>query len=169
MRLNGKVLVLNQNYEPLNICTVKRAITLIYVGKAEMVISYDGDYLRAERVSYPKPSVVKLMRYIRFRRKEIPLTKKNILRRDGYTCQYCGSKEGPMTIDHVIPKRLGGEDSWDNLVCACLECNNRKGDRIPEEADMKLLRKPRRPNYFLFLFDGQKIPDERWKPFLFLE
>ncbi|HDM89668.1 MAG: HNH endonuclease [Candidatus Hydrothermae bacterium] len=169
MSLKGKVLVLNQNYEPLNICTVRRAITLLYLGKAETVITYNGEKFRSEKLAIERPSVVKLFRYIRVKRREIPLTKKNILRRDNYTCQYCGTREGPMTVDHVIPKRLGGEDSWENLVCACLACNNKKGDRTPEEAGMKLLRKPRRPNYFIFMFNGQKIPDERWKPFLFME
>ncbi len=169
MSLKGKVLVLNQNYEPLNICTVRRAITLLYLGKAETVVPYDGEVYRSEKMTIQRPSVVKLFRYIRVKRREIPLTKKNILRRDNYTCQYCGTREGPMTVDHVIPKRLGGEDSWENLVCACLKCNNKKGDRTPEEAGMKLLRKPKRPNYFLFMFNGQKLPDERWKPFLFME
>lgn len=169
MKLNGKVLVLNQNYEPINISTTRRAITLLVVGKAESVINYDGVFYRSEKLSVARPSVIRLKRYIRFRRREIPLTKKNILRRDHYTCQYCGSREGPMTIDHVIPKRLGGRDTWENLVCACLKCNNKKGDRTPEEAGMKLLRKPRKPNYFLFLFNGENLPDPRWKPFLFLD
>jgi len=167
--LKNKVLVLNQNYEPLNICNIRRAVVLVYLNKAEIVVSYDGERLRSERISFPKPSVVKLMRYIRFGRKEVPVTKKNILRRDNYTCQYCGKKDGNMTVDHVIPKRLGGEDSWENLVCACLDCNNKKGFRTPEEAGMKLLKKPRRPHYLTFLLNGKGIPDERWKPFLFMD
>lgn len=166
--MKGRVLVLNGNYEPLNITTVRRAVTLVFVGKAEVVVPRDGEVLRAEKAELPVPSVVRLARYIRFRRKEIPLTKRNILKRDGYRCQYCGTTQGPMTVDHVIPKRLGGEDSWENLVAACFKCNNKKGDRTPEEAGMKLLSKPRKPNYFIFHF-AQELPDERWKPFLFLK
>lgn len=163
-----KVLILNQNYEPLNVSTVKRAIVLVAIGKAESIVTFE-ERIRAERVAFRRPSVVRLQRYIRFRPREIPLTKRNILRRDNYTCQYCGTKEGPMTVDHVIPKHLGGTDSWENLVCACLSCNNKKGYRTPEEAGMKLLRRPTKPNYFLFLLDGKKVPDERWRPFLFLD
>jgi len=113
--------------------------------------------------------VIKLNYYVKLRYREVPLTKRNILRRDNYTCQYCGTREGPMTVDHVIPKRLGGRDEWANLVCACFRCNNKKGDRTPEEAGMKLRRKPRKPSYFTLLFATRKIPDERWKEFLFLK
>ncbi len=168
MSLKGRVLVLNGNYEPLNVSTVKRAITLIYLGKAEIVHRYDGGVLRAERLAIPRPSVIKLKYFIKIKRREIPLTKKNILKRDNYTCQYCGTREGPMTIDHVIPKKYGGKDTWENLVCACFKCNNKKGDRTPEQAGMKLLRKPRKPHYFLFILNGEKIPDENWKPYLFM-
>ncbi|RKZ01275.1 MAG: HNH endonuclease [Candidatus Hydrothermota bacterium] len=167
-RVSGKVLVLNNNYEPLNISTVRRALRLILLGKAEVIYSYDGELLRAEKVAFPKPSVIRLLRYVKIRR-EVPLTKKNILKRDNYTCQYCGRRDLPLTIDHVIPKRLGGKDTWENLVCACVYCNNRKGDRTPEQAGMKLLRKPRKPSYFVFITQGIRIPDERWKPFLFLD
>ncbi|RKY98718.1 MAG: HNH endonuclease [Candidatus Hydrothermota bacterium] len=165
----GEVLVLNYNYEPINISTLRRAIKLIYLQKAEPVIYKDGRVLRAERVIYRAPSVIKLNYYVKLRYREVPLTKRNILRRDNYTCQYCGTREGPMTVDHVIPKRLGGRDEWANLVCACFRCNNKKGDRTPEEAGMKLLRKPRKPSYFTLLFATRKIPDERWKEFLFLK
>ncbi len=166
--LDGKVLVLNSNYEPLNVSTMRRAIRLLVLQKAEMVYSYDGQVIRSSSRAFPKPSVIRLKYYIGIRR-EIPLTKRNILKRDNYTCQYCGRRDLPLTIDHVIPKRMGGKDTWENLVCACVECNNKKGDRTPEQAGMKLLKKPRKPSYIVFLVSGLKIPDARWKPFLFMD
>ncbi len=165
--LRGAVLVLNGNYEPLNITTVKRAVVLLFTGKAEIILPYDGEVMRSQYLEISKPSVIRLSRYVKVQRREVPLTKKNILRRDNYTCQYCGAREGNMTVDHVIPKVLGGKDTWENLVCACVSCNNRKGNRTPEQAGMKLLRKPKRPNYFLFRFRSTRLPDERWKAFLF--
>jgi 5-methylcytosine-specific restriction endonuclease McrA len=167
-KLNGSVLVLNQNYEPLNISTTNRAICLVYLDKAELIVTHEERPYRSEKLVLPRPSVVKLSRFIKVRRREIPLTKRNALRRDNYRCQYCGTKEGTMTLDHILPKRLGGADSWDNLVCACSKCNNRKGDRTPDQAGMKLLRAPKGPNYFSFLLDGQKLPDDRWRPYLFM-
>jgi 5-methylcytosine-specific restriction endonuclease McrA len=167
-RLNGSVLVLNQNYEPLNISTTNRAICLVYMRKAELIVSHEDRPYRSETLVFPRPSVVKLSRYIRVKRREIPLTKRNVLRRDNYRCQYCGTKDGTMTLDHVIPKRLGGGDAWDNLVCACSKCNNKKGDRLPDQADLTLLKRPKGPNYFAFLLNGQKLPDERWRPYLFM-
>jgi len=166
-KLNGPVLVLNGNYEPLHITTVRRAVSLIFTGKAEMILPFDGEVLRSQHLAMKRPSVIRLARYIRWIRREIPPTKRNILKRDRYTCQYCGTREGPMTVDHVVPRVLGGKDTWENLVCACVRCNNKKGDRTPEQAGMKLLRKPRRPHHFLFRFQTEKLPDPRWRMFLF--
>lgn len=167
--LNQNVLVLNQNYEPLSVCTAKRAFMLLFMGKAEMIEKYDGVKIRSMLISYPLPSVVRLERYINSPRKKILLSRKNIIIRDNYTCCYCGSKKGPMTVDHIIPKRLGGADSWENLVCACDRCNNMKGDRTPPAAGMKLLRKPKRPNHITYIQRFIGVNDDRWKPYLFME
>jgi 5-methylcytosine-specific restriction endonuclease McrA len=167
--LNREVLVLNQNYEPLSITKARRAVILLYLGKAEMVERYDGHFVRGIRVSIPLPSVVRLIYYIKAPRNAVALTRKNIIRRDRHTCQYCGIQTGPMTTDHVIPKRIGGRDSWENLVCACVRCNNKKGDRIPEEAGMALFRRPKAPHFFTVVHSFIKIPDRRWKQYLFLE
>jgi len=94
--LRGAVLVLNGNYEPLNITTVKRAIVLLFTGKAEIILPYDGEVMRSQYLEFSKPSVIRLSRYVKVQRREVPLTKKNILRRDNYTCQYCGAREGNM-------------------------------------------------------------------------
>ncbi len=166
--LNRYVLVLNQNYEPFSVCTAKRAIVLVFLGKAEIV---ERDSLEVHTVSraYPLPSVVRLFVYVAIPRKKILLTRKNIIKRDGHCCQYCGQKRHPLTVDHVIPKNLGGSDSWENLVCACARCNNRKGQRTPDEAEMMLLRQPRRPNYLTFIRHFVGIADQRWRRYLFLE
>jgi 5-methylcytosine-specific restriction endonuclease McrA len=167
--LSKAVLVLNQNYEPLSVTQAKRAIVLIYLGKAELVEKYDGVRVRSISASIPLPSIVRLVFFVRVHRPAIAPSRKNIMRRDGYICQYCGSSEGPMTTDHVIPRRLGGADSWENLVCACVRCNNKKGDRSPREADLVLIRTPRKPHYFTFITSLSSIPDSRWRRYLFMD
>jgi len=127
--LSQNVLVLNQNYEPLSVCSARRAIVLLFLGKAELIETYDGVKVRSILKSYPLPSVVRLDRFIKAPRKRILLTRKNVLIRDGYVCCYCGSSKGPMTVDHIIPKNLGGTDSWENLACACDKCNNKKSNK----------------------------------------
>jgi len=165
--LHSQVLVLNQNYEPMTITNAKKAIILIYLGKAE-IIEKNDTYIRSVSTSYPLPSIVRLTRYINVPRKRIILSRKNIIKRDNHQCQYCGVRSGPVTIDHVIPKVQGGEDSWENLVCACVKCNNKKGNRTPEEAGMKLAKKPLRPNYFFFIRYFVGTIDKRWKPYLYM-
>ncbi len=166
--LNSRVLVLNQNFEPLTVCKVRRAVNLLILGKAELIEELNGKRIRSVSLSLPVPSVLRLKYYINVKRKEIALTKKNIIRRDNGQCQYCGSTNGIMTTDHVRPKSLGGEETWENLVCACVKCNNRKGGRTLEEARMTLLRRPKKPHYFTFIISAFGKPDERWRPYLFL-
>lgn len=166
--LDKSCLILNQNYEPLSITNIKRAICLVYLGKAEVVESYSFN-IHTVAASLAAPSILRLLYFIHIKRSNLPLSKRNILKRDNYTCQYCGNKSGPMTTDHVIPKRLGGRDSWDNLVCACIKCNNKKGDRTPEMASMKLIQLPRRPHFFFIVHNLVTIPDEKWKQYLFLQ
>ncbi|HDI52101.1 HNH endonuclease [candidate division KSB1 bacterium] len=165
--LNRHVLILNQNYEPMSVCSAKRAIVLLYLGKAEIVERHE-QWVRSVTTALPLPSIVRLGRYIRVPHKRILLTRKNILKRDHYRCQYCGRDDKPLTIDHVIPKERGGQDVWENLVAACTDCNNRKGNRTPEQAGMHLLKKPRKPNYLTFIQHYIGISDDRWKPYLFL-
>ena len=136
-----KVLVLNASYEPLNICNWRRAVVLILKGKAEQ-IEHNGKIIYA---SFPLPTVIRLRSYVKIPYKEISLSRRNVLHRDGYTCQYCGDRRHDLTIDHVIPRSKGGMDTWDNVVAACLKCNVRKGDRTPREADLSLRGTPRKP------------------------
>jgi len=162
------VLLLNHNYEPLSICNVRKAIVLLYLGKAECLATRDGKVVRSVSVSVPYPSILRLSVYIHVPYKKIILSRKNILRRDGHRCQYCGRTDQTLTIDHIIPKAHGGEDTWENLTSACVQCNNRKGDRTPEQAKMSLLHKPLRPSHLFFIRHVVNSIDERWKPYLFM-
>ncbi|MCS7177271.1 MAG: HNH endonuclease [Candidatus Kapabacteria bacterium] len=167
--LTKKVLVLNRGYEPVSICSVKKAVLLLVLAKAEIVEVRPGLVLRSVTASYPLPSVIRLMTYVRVPHKHVELSRRNIMRRDGFRCQYCGTTEAELTIDHVIPRSRGGTDTWENLVCACIRCNNLKGDRTPEEAGMRLLRPPRRPHPILFLKQFVGKLEEEWRPYLFMD
>ncbi|HJM82375.1 MAG TPA: HNH endonuclease [Nitrospinota bacterium] len=145
---NLRALVLNSTYEPLQFSTAKRALVLSLLGKAE-VLEVDGFIVRTSVREYRLPTVIRLNRYIKMpRRSCVSFSKKNVFRRDNYTCQYCGGGL-EMTIDHVIPRSVGGRSTWDNIVTACRKCNLKKGSRTPEEAGMKLLMRPKQPQ-FLF-------------------
>jgi 5-methylcytosine-specific restriction endonuclease McrA len=135
--------------------------------KAELVSAVKDRVVRSARSSMDYPSVIRLSSYIHIPFKKVILSRKNILRRDGHQCQYCGVRTG-LTVDHIIPKSRGGEDSWENLTTACLRCNNRKGDRTPEEANLKVKRKPVRPNHVVFLRQYLGKIDKDWEPYLFM-
>jgi len=167
-KMNAKVLILNQNYEPMSVINVRKAVVLLFLGKAELIASVDGKRVRAVSMSMPFPSIVRVSVYVRIPYKRIILSRKNILRRDGHRCQYCGRGDLPLTVDHVLPLSRGGDDTWENLVCACVGCNNRKGDRTPQESNMPLRRNPLRPNHVTFIRHFVGSLDERWKPYLFL-
>lgn len=160
------VLVLNANFEPINVCTTRRAISLVISGKASMVLNGRGEIKTISR-SFPRPSIIRLERMIRRPRPRVRLTKREILRRDDYTCQYCGSRPPYLTIDHVIPRRLGGNHSWQNLVAACPACNHRKGGRTIEQANMSLLRTPAEPPASAkYIFGRHMRQNVDWIPFV---
>lgn len=167
--LERHVLVLNQNYEPLSVCSARRAFVLVFLGKAEIVEASHTDALRSATRTYHLPSVVRLGAFIRVPQKRVLLSRKNILKRDGHRCMYCGTHDGRMTVDHILPRLRGGTDSWENLVCACHPCNNQKGNRTPEEAGMLLLGRARRPTHITFIQRFIGIRDKRWRPYLFLD
>jgi len=137
-------LVLNQSYEPLNVCRARRALSLIFSGKAEMLENGTGYIHTANRV-FPLPSVIRLAYLVKRPRPQPKLTRVEIFNRDHYTCQYCGKQSHQLTLDHVIPRHQSGRHTWENLVSACASCNRRKAGRTPEQAHMKLLSKPARP------------------------
>ncbi|AFV75385.1 HNH endonuclease [Thermus oshimai] len=159
-----RVLVLNATYEVLGLASIKRSVLLVLGGGAEMVAE-SGLYLHTPSTRIPVPSVIRLKRLVRRGPSRVPLNRRNVLRRDRYTCQYCGRQGGDLTVDHVLPKSRGGKSTWENLVAACRACNLKKGDRTPEEAGMRLLKPPRAPKAPLFLADLKEIP-EAWQPFL---
>lgn len=167
--LNAKVLILNQSYEPISVCSTKKALLLLFLMKAEIVEERGNHAVRTVRDRYPFPSVIRLSAYLRVPFRKIELSRKNILRRDGYRCQYCGTTTSPLTVDHVIPRSRGGADSWENLTCACVKCNNKKGNRTPDEARMRLLSVPKKPHHVLFLKHYLGKVDEAWRPYLFMD
>ncbi len=142
--VNRPVLVLNQNFEPLNVCNPMRAIVLVLSGKAEVLEHSDGS-LRSPSVSFQLPSVIRLIYLIRRPRPKARLTRKEIFQRDGHTCQYCGTSGKELTIDHVLPRHRGGKHVWENVVSACRRCNHRKGGKSLEMARMRLLSRPFQP------------------------
>lgn len=138
------VLVLNQNFEPLNVCSWRRAFVLVALLKAE-VLEFGHHPIRATAAVFPRPSVIRLTHLVRRPRSVVKLTRREIFLRDNYTCQYCGMRSRELTVDHVMPKHRGGRHSWENLVSACKTCNHRKGGKTPDEARMKLLKPARAP------------------------
>jgi 5-methylcytosine-specific restriction endonuclease McrA len=160
------VLVLNANFEPIHVCTTRRALGLVLNGKASLVLDGRGE-IHTVAETFPKPSVIRLDRMIKRPRPVIKLTKREILRRDEYTCQYCGQHASYLTVDHIIPRRLGGRHSWDNLVAACPPCNHRKGGRTIEQAQMRLLHSPKEPPASaMYLFARHLGDNQEWIPFI---
>ena len=143
--VNLPVLVLNQSYEPLTICRAKRAVVLVYQGKAEMLENGLG-FIRTVSDSFELPSVIRLAYMVKRPYRQKKLTRYEIFNRDKYTCQYCGKETKNLTLDHVIPRYRDGQHTWENVASACVPCNRRKAGRNPKEAGMKLLRKPAYPS-----------------------
>lgn len=164
--MNEPVLLLNVNYAPLNVCSTRRALGLLFTGKAEMMINGRG-IIRTVRLSIPRPSVIRLGYMIKRPRPQVRLTKREVFRRDKHTCQYCGARTSRMTIDHVMPRHQGGEHSWSNLVTACEGCNLKKGGRTIQSARMSLLRRPHEPRATAVYLYGTHLPtNQEWEPFL---
>ena len=169
-RLHRPVLVLNASYEPINICAARRAIVLVLKGVAT---AEEQSHLtvRSAIKSVTLPSVIRLLGYRRIPHQTRSLSRKNILMRDRFTCQYClrTLPSGELTLDHVVPRSRSGESAWENLVACCHDCNNRKGSQTPEEAGMRLVRQPRpfslHTSRHLMRLLGRS--DEQWKKYLF--
>ena len=144
MSLNRLVLVLNASYEPINICAARHALTPVFKGAA-VVEEVSNRVVRTSKISIPVPDVIRLVRYRRVPRQNRSVSRKGILLRDGFACQYCHRRyaAGDLTLDHALPRSRGGTSVWENLVACCLPCNNRKGNRTPQEAGMVLAKPPR--------------------------
>jgi 5-methylcytosine-specific restriction endonuclease McrA len=167
-------LVLNATYEPLRIVSWQKAITLLFQGKVEVIANHDRE-IRGVTVRVKLPSVLRLLRHVRMKRPfaEVPFSRPNVYARDDYRCQYCGGhfSSSELTFDHVIPVARGGHKGWDNIVTCCVKCNRKKGDRTPEQANMKLVRKPRRPEALpsLTLSLGLGRAPESWRDYLYFD
>jgi 5-methylcytosine-specific restriction endonuclease McrA len=166
-RPGGRVLVLNASFEPINVCTVRRATVLVLKSKAEVLERGKGA-LHSERLVLDRPVVIRLVTYVKVprdvhRRK---ITRKAVLARDSWTCQYCGSNKPGLTVDHVIPRSRGGQSVWENIVAACASCNRRKGNRLPREASMHPRHSPRPPGPLVFIrISSPRIP-VTWERYL---
>ena len=161
-----QVLVLNASYEPLNVCSIRRAHVLVWKGKAEVIERLDQP-LRSASTTFPWPHVIRLLTYVRVPRTvQRKISRRALFARDGWRCVYCGTSGGRLTLDHVIPRSRGGESVWENVVTACAPCNLRKGDRTLEEAAMTLPRQPHIPAPVLFIrLAAQRVP-EVWRQYL---
>ena len=159
------VLVLNLNYVPINVCTVRRAIILVGKGKAELLENPRGQ-LRTVAAVFDAPSIIRLVYLVK--RPFLPrkLSKKEVFLRDRFTCQYCGKKSQELTLDHVVPRRQNGSHAWNNIVAACSRCNLRKAGRTPAEASMKLVKEPRAPDPNPYLILQNRSILEAWRPYI---
>lgn len=188
--LDASVLVINRLWQAVNICSARRAVCLLYCGHAQVVIAEDGTYNTfnfedwkdfsqqegsdgewiftiSSRIRIPQ--IIALLWYDRIPYHEVKFTRRNIYARDGNRCQYCGKKfdTRDLNLDHVIPIARGGLTTWENIVCSCILCNTRKGNRTLREVRMKLIRKPRKPNWQSFLTIGHRnIKYDSWRHFL---
>jgi 5-methylcytosine-specific restriction endonuclease McrA len=189
--LNDQVLVLNRLWQAVNVCSVRRALTLLFEGNAQVVFGDgEGDYRtlnfqqwRDLSAADPEadssvstisfrirvPRVILLMSFDRFPKKEVKFTRHNLFERDRNTCQYCGAvfDRRDLNLDHVVPRDRGGPTTWENIVCSCIPCNTRKANRTPAEANMRLVRKPKRPKWrpFVQVSFGASMHDS-WRHFL---
>ena len=187
--LEKHVLVLNRLWQAVNVCTVERALSLLFTGHAQVVDPGDGgfntynftewldfggaaggdDFVHSISIRIRIPRIILLMFFDRMPNKEVKFTRQNVFERDKNTCQYCGKKfdRKDLNIDHVVPRQHGGLTTWTNVVCSCIECNSRKANHTPEQARMHLIRKPKKPRWRPFLeIQFAKSHDHSWRHFL---
>lgn len=165
-----QVLLLNATFEPLKLIDWKRAMRLLTLGKVEVLEQYERE-IHAVTFAIKLPSVLRLFRFVRYRKKEIKFSRVNIYARDGFRCQYCGEKSESedLTFDHVVPKRYGGKTEWTNIVTSCFRCNRAKGGGTLREAGLKLLKKPIKPDWvpFIMITIAVKTVPDSWRDYLY--
>ncbi len=159
------MLVLNATYEPVNVCTVRRAVVLLLKEKAELLERAEWE-LHSANSTLARPMVIRLVSYVRIprdthRRK---ITRRAVFARDNWTCQYCGARS-QLTVDHVVPRSKGGTSTWDNIVASCAPCNRRKGDALPRQAGMHLLSQPRTPSAHVFIRVASPTIPAAWRQY----
>jgi 5-methylcytosine-specific restriction endonuclease McrA len=161
-----QVLVLNASYEPLNVCSVRRAHVLVFKGKAEVLEALERP-LRTSTDTYPWPHVIRLVTYVHVpRAAQRKISRRALFARDNWRCVYCGSAGGRLTLDHVVPRSRGGDSVWENVVTSCAPCNLRKGNRLPEEVSMHLPTPPRPPQPVLFIRLAAPTIPTGWRRYL---
>ena len=163
----GRVLVLNASYEPINVCTMRRAAVLVLKARAEVLEEGRGA-LHSERLVFARPCVIRLVRYVRVPRDvHRKITRKAVLARDAWTCQYCGRQaHAGLTVDHVIPRSRGGQSVWENIVASCAPCNRKKGNRLPREVSMHPRNRPSAPGPTVFIRIASPTVPVAWEPYL---
>jgi 5-methylcytosine-specific restriction endonuclease McrA len=189
--LQSPVLVLNRLWQAVNVCSVERAMTLLFMGHAQVVhaegeafntfsfgewcdftnrgVHRESEVVRTISFRIRIPRIILLLFFDRLPNKEVKFTRQNVFARDRSICQYCGRRfERPdLNIDHVVPRQHGGKTTWDNVVCSCVDCNRRKANRTPEEAGLRLIRRPKKPRWRPFLeVQFVKTVDHSWRHFV---
>ena len=160
-----RTLVLNAGYEPLAVVSFKRALVLVLNQKATILAGAESQVVHSANHEYELPTVILLQRYVRIpNARKIPVSRRGVLRRDQYQCGYCGKSAN--TIDHILPKSRGGQDTWENLVACCLRCNNKKSDKTPAEMGWELKITPKMPSGLIWTVRGVEKEDPQWEPFL---
>lgn len=164
--MNEPVLVLNTNFQPINVTSTYRAINMVLAERATLVKNGRG-VIRSVSQIFPLPSVIRLTTMIKRPRPIVKLTRKEIFRRDNFACQYCGRQVSNLTVDHVIPRRLGGKTNWNNVVAACPRCNHIKGGMTPAQSGMYPIKNPKHPpNTAKYLFGKHLHQNQDWEDFL---
>ena len=167
-KLSKKVLLLNSSYEPLSIINSKKALIMLITQKVDY-IEKSNYFVHSQDIIFVIPRIVKLKTYIFLQHRRISLTRKNIFKRDKNKCQYCGKTNAMLTIDHIIPKNKGGNDTWENLVSACKKCNLNKGNTLLKDTNMSLIQKPKKPHYLFYMQDYVDNKEYKsWKPYLYM-
>ena len=160
------MLVLNATFEPINVCTVRRAVVLLLKEKAE-VVEHGMWQLHSEHTALDRPVVIRLTTYVRVPRDahKRKITRRAVFARDGWACQYCGSRSN-LTVDHLIPRSKGGSSNWENIVASCAPCNRRKGDRLPHQANMHPRQTPSTPRAEIFIHVSSPTIPAAWRAYL---
>ena len=166
MQYNKNVLVLDVWYQPVTLTSVRKAITLLWLDKVELI--EHSDYLmHSPSRTLNRPLIIRLKEKLKSNSwRRVQLNRRNLFKRDDHKCVYCGSNEN-LTVDHVVPRCYGGKTTWDNVVTPCHSCNNKKDNKMPEDVGLKLKTQPKQPNHISFLTRDTKL-HEKWKPYLFM-
>ena len=163
-----KTLKLDSSYRPIQVVDSFDAFCMVWMGRANLVEVYDGKYIRSAHQSFPVPCVIAVKRYVKVSKISMKCNRRNVFWRDSYTCQYCANifSENRLTLDHVTPRSKGGPKTWENIVTACHKCNQRKGDKLPHEANMIPIRTPKSPSPYIFHTIGRDSVSDKWLPYL---